>query len=113
MAGEVKAYLKDYEAYMAKAKEISSAEMVAFGTMFQKIVKDGALSLKVKELIALAIAVEARCKPCIYLHVKKCLEAGATPEEIVEAVGVVIVMRGGPAYTQLPEVAKAIEELSS
>ena len=113
MAGEVKAFLEDYDKYMKKAGEISTNEASAFGGMFQKLMKDGALTVKVKELIAMGIAVETRCAPCIYLHVKKCLEAGAAPNEIIEAAGVAIMMRGGPAYTQLPLVAKAIEELGA
>ena len=112
MAGEVKAFLDDYNAYMKKAQELSAGEARAFGGMFQALMKEGTLSVKVKELIALAIGVETRCEPCIYLHVEKCLHAGATPTEIMEATGVAVMMRGGPAYTQIPRVAKAIEELS-
>ena len=111
MAGEVKAFLDDYHACMKKAKEISGTEARAFGGMFQALMKEGALDGKVKELIAVAIAVETRCEPCIYLHVEKCLQAGASPKEIMEATGVAVMMRGGPAYTQIPRVAKALEEL--
>ena len=52
----------------------------AFMGMFQGIMKEGALSLKGKELIALAIGLVVRCEPCIYAHVKKCVEAGATEQ---------------------------------
>ena len=46
-----------------------------FGGLFQKVMKDGALTVKEKELIALGIGVASHCPPCIRSHVQKCLEA--------------------------------------
>ena len=85
----------------------------AFGNLFGKTMADGALKVKCKELIALAIAVAKQCEPCIILHVKKCLDAGATKEEILEAACVAVMMSGGPAYTHIPIVIKTFEELTS
>ncbi|HLO42581.1 MAG TPA: carboxymuconolactone decarboxylase family protein [Phycisphaerales bacterium] len=84
----------------------------AFGPFFQTLMKDGGeggLSVKVKELIALGIGVAVRCEPCIYSHVEKCLKAGATPKEVMEAVGVSVMMGGGPVYTYASVVAGALE----
>ena len=83
-----------------------------FGGLFQAIMKDGALSLKQKELIALAAGLAVRCEPCIILHVQKCLDAGASKEEILEAASVVIMMQGGPSYTYVPKVVEALEALA-
>lgn len=58
--------------------------------------KDGKLSLKNKELIALAIGICVRCQACIEHHVKGAVEAGCTMEEIAEMVEVCILMQGGP-----------------
>ena len=74
--------------------------------------KDGALTTKVKELITLGIAVCATCDYCIAIHVKKCFEAGATKEEIAEALGVAILMGGGPALTYSTFVMQAIEDFA-
>jgi AhpD family alkylhydroperoxidase len=82
-----------------------------FGAYFQGLMKEGALPVKQKELIALGIAVAVHCEPCIEAHVKKCLGAGATPAEMMEAAGVGVMMGGGPAYTHAPLVAAAIERL--
>ncbi len=49
--------------------------MKGFGGLFLNVMKDGALKTKQKELAALGIAVAQRCKPCINLHVQKCLDA--------------------------------------
>jgi AhpD family alkylhydroperoxidase len=108
---DVKAFLAEYQANMKKALAIAPDAPKAFGGMFAALMKEGRLSVKTKELIAVGIAIETRCTECIYLHIQKCLDAGATPEEIMEAAGVAVMMRGGPAYTQLPKVAEAIEAL--
>ena len=113
MAEEIKAFLEEYNKYFEQARGLSPGGPSSFGGMFKALMKEGALSAKVKELIAVGIAVETRCKPCIILHVQKCLQAGATPQEIMESAGVAIMMRGGPAFTQLPLVAQAIEEFTA
>ena len=82
-----------------------------FGALFGGVMKDGALSLKTKELIAMGIGVAIRCEPCIFAHVKKCLEAGATREEILEAASVVVMMQGGPGFVHIPAVIEALEAL--
>ena len=84
-----------------------------FVGMFTKIMKTGALDVKQKELIVLAVGLAIRCKPCIILHVQKALQAGATRQEILEAAGVTVMMGGGPAYTHVPEVVKALDGLEA
>lgn len=94
-------------AMRARAPEIGKA----FGQFFQAVMKEGALSVKQKELIAVGIGVAVRCEPCIYLHVEKSLHAGATPAEIMETAGVAVMMGGGPASTYATVVAAAIDHL--
>jgi AhpD family alkylhydroperoxidase len=84
----------------------------AFGPFFQGLMKDGGeggLSVKHKELIALAIGIAVRCDACIYAHVEKCLKAGATPKEVMDATGVAVMMGGGPVYTYTTVVAAALD----
>ncbi|HJS07421.1 MAG TPA: carboxymuconolactone decarboxylase family protein [Pirellulales bacterium] len=82
-----------------------------FGGFYQTVMKEGALSVREKELIAMAIGLAHRCTPCINLHVQGCVKAGATREQILEAAGVAVMMQGGPAYTHVPEVIEALEHL--
>ncbi|GMV25525.1 MAG: hypothetical protein AMXMBFR58_15560 [Phycisphaerae bacterium] len=92
----------------AKGPEIGKA----FGPFFQGLMKDGGeggLSARHKELIAMAIGVAVRCDACIFTHVEKCLKAGATPKEIMDAAGVAVMMGGGPVYTYTSVVAAALE----
>ena len=111
MAGEVKQFIEGFGKAMGQMKEQTPDLVSGFGGLFAKVMKDGALDVKCKELIALAVGLAAQCKPCIYLHVQKALQAGATREQILEAASVVVMMGGGPAYTNVPEVMKALDEL--
>lgn len=71
--------------------------MKSFGGLAGTVMKDGALPLKEKELIALGIAIADRCENCILWHSAGAVKAGATREEIVETIGVAILMGGGPS----------------
>lgn len=55
------------------------------------------LDAKTRELIALAVAVTTRCDGCITVHTAAAVEAGATKEELTEALGVAIALNAGAA----------------
>ena len=111
MANETKEFFEKFKNDVAKIKEQIPDMVSGFAGMFSKIMKDGAISLKEKEFIALGIAVAQCCVPCIRAHVKKSLEAGATKEQILEAASVAVMMGGGPAYTHIPVVMDTLEAL--
>lgn len=58
--------------------------------------KDGALTYREKELIAIGVALYSRCPECIVVHCQKALEAGCSRAEILEAAGMAMVFGGGP-----------------
>jgi len=84
-----------------------------FGALHEAAVADGALPAKVKELMALAIAVAVRCDGCIAFHVHDAVDAGATADEIAEAIGVAILMGGGPAAVYGADALRAYEEFTT
>lgn len=93
-------HLKDLNHFRKINKDLRKAcpeVMQAFGSLHKATFKEGALSIKHKELISVAIAVIVRCTGCIDAHVKAAINAGATKKEISEAVGTAILMGGGPA----------------
>lgn len=73
--------------------------------------KTGHLEAKFHEMIALAVAVTTRCDGCISVHTKKAVEAGATLEEISEALGVAIALNAGAALTYSARVIEAYQQL--
>ncbi|MEX0846947.1 MAG: carboxymuconolactone decarboxylase family protein [Ilumatobacteraceae bacterium] len=83
----------------------------AFADLHGAAMADGALDTKTKELIALAIAVSERCDGCIASHAKGAAKAGATRQEAAEAIGVAILMTGGPATVYGPRAFAAVCEL--
>jgi AhpD family alkylhydroperoxidase len=73
---------------------------------------DGALPAKVKELIALAIAVTRECDGCVSAHARSAARRGATAQEVAEALGVAILMNGGPGTVWGPRAYDAFAEFS-
>ncbi len=84
--------------------------MGAFSNLHEAAGEDGALDKKTKELIALAIAVTSRCDGCIAFHTHDVLKAGATREEVMEALSVAILMGGGPSVVYASHVVDALEQ---
>jgi AhpD family alkylhydroperoxidase len=85
-----------------------------FRELSQSALAAGALETKVKELIAMTIGVVHGCDGCIASHARGAARAGATKQEAAEAIGVSIMMQGGPAtvygaraYTAFCEFADA------
>jgi AhpD family alkylhydroperoxidase len=69
----------------------------SFVEMEQNTYKDGKLSKRQKELIAMGISVVINCESCMEWHIKQALDDGAAEDEIIEAIEVGIEMAGGPA----------------
>lgn len=89
------------------------AVMNAFMGLHQAATADGALPKRIKELMALAIGITVRCDGCIAFHVKDALEAGATRGEIVETIGVAVLMGGGPSVVYGSEALEALEQFEA
>lgn len=87
--------------------------MTAFQGVMHAASKDGAVSARIKELTALAIAVTTRCEGCIVFHVQNAIRHGATREELTEMLAVAIEMGGGPATVYGAKALSAFDELSA
>lgn len=72
----------------------------------------GVLDSKMKELIALGIAVAVRCDGCIAAHARAAAKAGASREEVAEALGVAIMLSGGPGTVYGPRAFDAFCEFA-
>lgn len=70
----------------------------AFRAFNDAVFSEGALPTKLKQLIAVAAAHVTQCPYCIRGHTKAALKAGASREEIMEAIWVATEMRAGAAY---------------
>lgn len=113
MCDDAKTYYEQNPARMHHAKAAAPDVVKGFGGLFQAVMKDGALGVREKELIALGIGMALRCEPCIYAHVEKALKAGATRAQVLETAGVAVMMQGGPTYTYLPKLVEALDGLAA
>ena len=73
--------------------------MQAFRVFDAAAFGEGALSVKMKELIAVAVALTTQCPYCIEIHAKKAKAAGASDAELAEAAWVAAAIRAGGAVT--------------
>lgn len=83
----------------------------AYASMQKAAMADGELPGKFKELIALSIAVTRECDGCIAAHARGAARRGATESEVAEAMGVTIMMNGGPATVWGPRALAAFREV--
>jgi AhpD family alkylhydroperoxidase len=72
----------------------------------------GALPARIREVIALAIAVTRECDGCIAAHARGAARRGATAQEVAEALGVAIAMNGGPGTIWAPRAFAAFREFA-
>jgi AhpD family alkylhydroperoxidase len=70
----------------------------AFQALSKAVFAEGALDTRTKQIIAVAVAHVTQCPWCIEGHVKAARRAGATPQQIMEAIWVAAEMRAGAAY---------------
>jgi AhpD family alkylhydroperoxidase len=81
-----------------------------FAQLHEASLAPGALDGKTKELIALAISVSKECDGCIAAHARGAVRRGASLEEGAEAIGVALMMNGGPATVYGPRAFAAFQE---
>ena len=95
----------------AKLLGLRSRTYEAFLDMEEATYADGALPKKAKELIALGISVVIDCESCMQWHIEQAAAAGATYEEVLEALEVGIEMGGGPATVSVRFALEVMESI--
>ena len=93
-------------------REAAPEAWAGFGALHAAAVADGVLPARVKELMALAIAVVKHCDGCIAYHAKAAARRGATADEVAEALNVALLMDGGTASVYAPRAWQAFQEFA-
>lgn len=108
---------KNYPEYYRYLRDLTAGlstrlprPMEGFAALHSGALAEGALDTRTKELIALGIAIAVRCDGCIAYHVHDAIAAGATREQIVETIGVSVLMGGGPALMYGAEALEALNQ---
>jgi AhpD family alkylhydroperoxidase len=102
-------YSKDNLENIAKMNQLAPEVMKAFWAFDKAAVAGGAIPVKYKELIAVAVAVTTQCPYCIDIHTGNALGAEATEAELVEATMVAASLRAGGAVTHATHVLALVE----
>lgn len=102
--------LADLRGPALELREAMGETWSAFAAMSSASTEEGVIPSRLKEVMALAIAVSEQCDGCIASHAKKAARAGATPEEVAEGLAVALSMGGGPAATYGPRAWEAYQE---
>jgi AhpD family alkylhydroperoxidase len=111
----IRDYSKNYNNLNRAMKKLGTRipdTMKAFTYLHGASMAKGALSTKTKELIALSIAISVRCDGCIAYHIHDSLQAGASSEEIMETIGVAVMMGGGPSVVYGCEAMEALDQFA-
>jgi AhpD family alkylhydroperoxidase len=87
--------------------------MRGFAALADNAKAAGVLDPKTKELMALAIAIATRCDDCIAFHGRGAVRTGATREEVMETIGVALMMGGGPASMYGAHALEAFDQFSA
>ena len=74
---------------------------------------DGALSKREKQLIGLAVAHTIQCAYCIDAYTTGCLESGADPAQMTEALHVVAAVRGGASLVHGVQMLNVLEKVGA
>ncbi len=104
---------KGISANSRKIRKAIPETMAGFSQLALNASKDGALSAKTKELIAVAIGISTRCDGCIGYHVEAAVKLGCTWEEFNEVLGMTVYLGGGPSLMYAADAVAAFEQFSA
>ncbi|MBV1834788.1 MULTISPECIES: carboxymuconolactone decarboxylase family protein [Novacetimonas] len=104
-------YRTQLEQGFGKVATLSPGTVEGVVTASEAGAKTGHLDAKTRELIALAVAATTRCDGCITVHSAEAVKAGATREEIAEALGVAVAMNAGAALVYSARILDAVDAL--
>lgn len=104
------------EELLAQARELRAKipdVWASYAGLHRAAFGEGALDAKTKELIALGVAVARQCDGCIDAHAAAAARRGASEEEVAEALGVVVVLTGGPGTVFGPRAFDSFRKAAS
>lgn len=95
---------------LAQLNDLAKKPNQAFHSWNAAVFKEGALTTKLKETIAIASATVTGCPYCIEIHTEAAKKAGVTKEEAVEAIFVATALKAGSAFAHGANSLRAYDE---
>jgi AhpD family alkylhydroperoxidase len=106
-------YHQQIQQKLGEIMKLSPDTLRGYRGLSEANAKTSKLGAKTRELIALSVAVTRQCDGCIVVHTDAALRAGATKEEIAEALGVAITVNAGAALIYSTRVFDAVAAKSA
>jgi 4-carboxymuconolactone decarboxylase len=105
-------YKPEHLAHFGQISEGSPELGEKFFAYYGAVFADGALSVREKALIALAVAHTVQCPYCIDAYTKECLQQGADLEQMTEALHVATAIRGGASLVHGMQMLDQVKQLA-
>lgn len=106
--------LDEFKLYREKMNErilaSDNKQIKRFFALDTRAYEEGALSVKVKELLGLVASTVLRCNDCITYHIINCVKEGVTIEEFFEAMNVALIVGGSIIIPHLRKAVEVFEE---
>lgn len=107
------AALYEYKAGLGEFTKKMPSLAQKYNAFTEECFKEGVLSKKEKQLMALGISLFSQDEYCIIYHLKGCLDEGCSEQEIFEAIGVSAAFGGGASMSQaVTLVQECIQDLN-
>lgn len=106
MSESMQSFESRREAGNARILENAPLSIKRFLALDQDVYADGALSKRTKELLGLVASTVLRCDDCVAYHIREATRAGVERDELVEALGVALVVGGS---ITIPHVRRAVD----
>lgn len=100
-------HLSQFSQVSAGNPELAEKFFAYYGAVFE----EGALSVREKALIALAVAHTVQCPYCIDAYSKECLQQGSDLEQMTEAIHVATAIRGGASLVHGMQMLDHVKQL--
>jgi len=108
--------MSDIDEFIATRRDANAAVLAQghlgiqrFFALDDAAYRDGALPARTKELLGLASSLVLRCNECVDYHLIRCVQAGWSTEEIVDALNVGLVVGGSIV---IPHLRHAVATLA-
>jgi len=96
--GRVQQMVEKKAANQKRLSEEAPELVEGFSSLMNAYYRTSALDTRYKELIAVALSISGCCIPCLAVHAKNAVDAGATREEIIDAAKIAVQFGGGPSF---------------
>ncbi|WP_082883492.1 carboxymuconolactone decarboxylase family protein [Caballeronia calidae] len=103
----------DVRSGATKLAQATPAIVKAFTDLNRSTSQESSLDEKTRELIALAVAVTTRCDGCIAAHAQAAQKAGASKQEVADALGTAISLNAGAAFVYSTRVLEAFDQFGA